>query len=181
MNAKKAPPAGKREEQDKRDDINASQPDKPAHSEARKARCIFCFREWTVGKDEDVVVRHLESTGILTIERVDKPRKVLLLELTDKGMLLGSLLAEMEDTAYLPAEHIPTRNQIRLLIALEEYEEKPSQRKLRAAVNGSRFGTKLMRDGLVEKIEQKPYMKLTDKGKKIASELKHTFESLKQT
>ena len=129
----------------------------------------------------DAVVRHLESTGILTIERVDKPRKVLLLELTDKGMLLGSLLAEMEDTAYLPAEHIPTRNQIRLLIALEEYEEKPSQRKLRAAVNGSRFGTKLMRDGLVEKIEQKPYMKLTDKGKKIASELKHTFESLKQT
>ena len=60
---KNAPPAGKREEQDKRDDINASQPDKPAHSEARKARCIFCFREWTVGKDEDVETVRVKCPG----------------------------------------------------------------------------------------------------------------------
>ena len=55
MTVKKAPPAGKQEEQEKRDISDASQLyDSSRSDDARKVRCISCFKEWKVGKDEDV-------------------------------------------------------------------------------------------------------------------------------
>ena len=51
MTVKKAPPAGKQEEQDKSGQSNASQSDKPSHSEAQMVQCIYCDKVWNAGKD----------------------------------------------------------------------------------------------------------------------------------